>query len=69
MTVNPIPKYSEFSVLAPVYPPWGDGVTQRPPRHAPIDHRAAVQGSHHGAAAASGRLSKSHRHWETRIKT
>lgn len=68
MTVNPIPKYSEFSALAPVYPPSGDGVAHRPPRHAPTGHRAAVQTSHHGATAPSGRLSKSRRRWETGLR-
>ncbi len=47
MTVNPIPKYSEFSVLAPVYPPSGRWHPSRYTMRHPTDHRAAVQGSHH----------------------
>lgn len=69
MTVNPIPKYSEFSVLAPVYPPMKQWRQSGPPRHASYDHHAAVQASHQGATAVLQRLSKSQRRWETGIKT
>jgi hypothetical protein len=47
MIVNPIPKYSEFSVLAPVYPIRTKRGEQAPSSSIPSTTFFTVQGMHH----------------------